>query len=276
VNPLTLLQLLVDPDFQQGFLVGAVGLVLLLVVKRLGWLTVWGAAAFVALAWTGRLTGTPDTPSWALAVAAPVVVVGTWAFRGLSRRAAAWSVCLVFALWVLGVWGTVPDTERARVPMGVAAALLLVLWPRLRVPVGWPGALVAIAALGFVTVTDGAPRTTAMVGSFGMVGMPLVAALAAARRGFGSLSPQGLVAAQVVHVIVSGRIAGQMSNTLAAIGVVIASAVVTGALVPGQRGRQAARKGPPPPEVLLPPDRGSPRPSRIPVLSGFERPRKKR
>jgi hypothetical protein len=275
MNPLTLLGLLGDQAFLQGLLLGAGGLVLAVVLRQAGWLLAWGAAALAALAWTGRLHGEPSTPQWGLPVALLVVAAGTGAFGGLARRAPAWAVCTLFAIWVLGVWGTVPDTERAKVPLGVAAAMLLALWPRLKVGVGWPGAAVAIAVLGFVTVTDGAARTSSMIGSFGMVGMPVAAALAAALRGARSLSPPGLVAAQVVHVIVSGRIAGQMSNNAAALALVVVSSAVTGALVPGGRGRRSGQ--PEPPREPMPPlEPRAPRSSGIPVLSGFERPRKKR
>ena len=210
MNPITLLELFGQPDFQQGMLVGGMGLVAVLVVRKLGWLMTWGICAFAALSWTGLLRSSPATPGWALPVTILTALAGTWAFRVLLSRARAWSVGLSFGLWVLGVWGTVPDTERAIVPMGVLAGMLPALWPDLKVRVGWHGAPVAIAALGFVIVTDGVARTSAMVGSFGMVGMAMVAALAARTVRKGQyLSSWWLVASQAVHVIVSGRIAGQ-------------------------------------------------------------------
>jgi hypothetical protein len=275
VNPLTLLGLFGDPEFQAGLLVGLLGLVLVVVVRKPGWLLTWGVAALAALAWTSRLSGEPTSPDWTLPVGLFVVVAGTAAFGVLARSAPAWAVGMLFALWVLGVWGTVPDTERAEVPLGVATAMLPALWPGFRVGVGWPGALIAIAVLSFVTMTDGVGRTSSMIGSFGMVGMPLAAALAVALQGTRSLSPLGLVAAQVVHVLVSGRIAGQMSNDLAAVALVLASAVVTAAMVPGRGGRDAARTEPPaqPPPAPQPRARRS---SGIPVLTGFEQRRRKR
>jgi hypothetical protein len=278
MNPLTLIGLIADPEFQRGFLVGAAALVVLGVVKKPGWLLSWGVAAFLALAWTGGLGGNPETPAWGLPVAAVVAAAGTWALWSLERRAPAWAVGIVFALWVLGVWGTVPDTERARVPMGVAAALLPALWPRLGVPLGWPGALLAIAALGFVTVTDGAPRATAMIGSFGMVGMPVVvAALTLRVRRGAALPPWALIVAQGVHVIVSGRVAGQAESSAAAHAIVIASALVTGGAVVWTR--RAARSAVRTPErnepVLMPPGDGR-TPPKTPLLTGFERTRKKR
>jgi hypothetical protein len=274
MNPFTLIGLLGDPEFQRGFAVGAVGLVLLVLLKKQGWLLTWAAASIAALAWTGRLVGEPTTPSWGLPAIGLVMAAGTGAFYGLARRAPAWAVGLVFAVWVLGVWGTVPDTERARVPLGAATPLLAALLPPLGVGVGWAGGLPAIAVLGFVALTDGAARTSSMIGSLGMVGMPVTAALAAPLRGIGTLSGPGLVAAQVLHVIVSGRIAGQMTNDVAALALVVVSSVVTGALVPGRGGPRKGRRDPGFEPTTVPP-RGE-RPSGIPVLTGFGRTRKKR
>jgi hypothetical protein len=245
MNPMTLFELLGQPDFQRGVMVGGAGLAAVLIARKLGWLLTWGICAFAALGWTGLLRSAPATPGWALPVTVLVAATGTWSFRVLLSRARAWSVGLSFALWVLGVWGTVPDTERAIVVMGVLAGMLPALWPGLKARVGWHGAGVAIAALGFVTVTDGASRTGAMIGSFGMVGMAVAAALAARiarKRQF--LSPWWLVAAQALHVIVSGRIAGQTMDSGGALTIVVLSSVLTGAgLAWGVRGPHAPPSG---------------------------------
>jgi len=230
MDPLTLFELLGQPEFQMGLAVGVLALVTVLIVREAGWLLSWGVGTIAALAWGGLLRWSEATPDWGFPVIVLTAVAGAAAFRILMRQVPAWSGGLVFALWVLGVWGTVPDTERAAVAMGVTAALLPALWPRLRVRVGWEGAAVAVAALGFVTITDGAARVPSIVGALGMVGMPIAAAIVSLwlRRGQ-RLSAWWLVAAQVVHVIVSGRVAGQMLDPEGALIVVILSAVVTGA-----------------------------------------------
>lgn len=230
MNPLTLLDLLGHVDFQRGFVVGLAATIVLVFVRQAGWLLVWGVAAIVALAWTGMLRGNPAAPGWGVAAVGVTAIASAAAFRVLLRQVPAWSVGLVFALWVLGVWGTVPDTERAIVTMGTTAAMLPALWPALRIRVGWEGALVAVGCLGFVVITDGAARTSSMVGALGMVGMPVAAAAALEwLRTDRRPSPWWLVAAQVVHVIVSGRIAGQTHQAAVAVTVVILSALVTGA-----------------------------------------------
>jgi len=229
MNPLTLLDLLGQPDFRLGFGVGLLALVILLLVRQTGWLLAWGVAAVVALAWSGWLWENPTTPEWGIVAVVVTAVASAVSFRILLRQVAPWSVGLVFAVWVLGVWGTVPDTERAVVVMGTTAAMLPALWPGLRIRLGWEGAAVAAAALGFVAISDGAARTSSIIGSLGMIGMPLVAAgISRWWRAGGRLSPWWLIGAQVVHVIVSGRIAGQSHQGGVALTLVVLSALVTG------------------------------------------------
>jgi hypothetical protein len=160
-------------------------------------------------------------------------------------------VGVVFALWVLGVWGTVPDTERAVVVMGVTAALLPALWPGLRVRIGWWGAPLAVALLGFVIATDGAARPTAMVGSLGMLGLPLVAAaLTLGWPKSTAFPPWWLIAAQALHVIVSGRVAGQLGSPLGALAVAALSALAIGGVLAFAVPRPRSRRGIPEMKVV--------------------------
>ena len=132
MNPLTLLELLGEPQFQTGFVIGLIALAALLIVRKAGWFLAWGLAALAALTWTGFLRSSPEVPSWAIPAAALTVMASAVSFYAIMRRVPAWAAGIAFALWVLGVWGTVPDTERAAVTMGTTAALLPGLWPGLR------------------------------------------------------------------------------------------------------------------------------------------------
>lgn len=229
MNPFTLLELLGQPEFQSGIAIGVAGLVLLLILRRVGWLLVWGVAAFGALAWVGRLGGTEAAPEWGLVAVAVTAIAAAAAFYVLLRQLPAWSIGIAFALWVLGVWGTVPDTERAAVTMGVTAAMLPALWPALRVRIGWEGGVVAVAALGFVAITDGSARPISIIGALGMAGMPITAAAALHwLRPSRQPSAWWFVGAQAAHVIVSGRVAGQLLQLEGALVVVILSALLMG------------------------------------------------
>jgi len=229
MNPLTLLELLDQPEFQRGFAAGVVALVAVLLIRKAGWLLAWGLAAVAGLAWSGLLRSNPMVPEWGLPAVAVTALAAAASFYALMRKMPAWAAGIAFALWVLGVWGTVPDTERATVVMGVTVAMVPVLWPGLRIRSGWEGMAVAAAVLGFVVITDGAARTTSIVGALGMVGMPVAAAASSWLRPHARPSPLWLVAAQAVHVIVCGRVAGQMLQPKGALIVVILSALVTGA-----------------------------------------------
>lgn len=230
MNPLTLLKLIFEPHFQTGFLTGILAVAVLILVRKAGWFLLWGTAAVLGLAWAGVLRTNPASPAWSIPAVAVTVVTAAFSFQSLMRRMQAWAAGAAFALWALGVWGTVPDTERAMVTMGVTAALVLCLWPRFRIRVGWEGILLAASVLGFVTIADGAARPVSIVGALGMVGMPLAAAIASSRlRPQKHLPPFWFVGAMAMHVIVCGRVAGQLFDLLGALTIVVLSALLTGA-----------------------------------------------
>jgi hypothetical protein len=248
MNPLSVLDLITRQEFQTGLVYGLFAVVALLLVRKAGWFLLWGIAAALAVNGAGFLRASPSSPAWGLPAVAVATLAAALAFRTLARQMPAWAVGLAFSLWVLGVWGTVPDTERARVAMGVTAALLPCLWPGLRIRLGWEGMLLAAAVLGYVAVADGAARPPAIVGALGMVGMPVTAALAS--RWFdarGVPSPFGLVAAMALHVVVCGRVAAQLPDVRVALVVACLSALATGAglaLFGGSRPGRALRPGP--------------------------------
>jgi hypothetical protein len=230
LNPLALFDLLTREEFQTGLVCGLFAVAALLLVRKAGWLLLWGIAAVVALSASGFLRASPSSPAWAPYAAAVAVLAVALAFRTLARDVPAWAAGAAFALWVLGVWGAVPDTERAGVAMGVTAALLPCLWPGLRIRLGWEGMLLAAGVLGFVALADGAARPPSIVGALGMVGMPVAAAIASRRAGpRGAPSPAWFVGAMGVHVIVCGRVAGQQHDLRLALLVSCLSALATGA-----------------------------------------------
>ena len=89
------------------------------------------------------------------------------------------------------------------------------------------------ALLGFVAAADGAARPITIVSSLAMVGMP-VAAAASALLLHKKRAPSAvwLIAAQALHVIVSGRVASRLQDPGLALVVALVSALVTGGLLP--------------------------------------------
>ena len=230
MNPRTLLALLTEPDFLHGLAAGVGATVLMLASRnRIGWSLCWGVAAAGGLLWTEWRDSWSVLATWTMLPAVAWVLAAGVAVRELDRKAPPWSVLAMFALAVLGVWGTVPDTEGAAVLMGVTVGMAPAIWP-LQARAGAFGPFVAFTAVAVVAVVDGAPRPGSIVGALGAAGMLLVApaALRIRRTAPAALSGWILVVTQVAFVIVSGRLAGRMTPAGPAFTVWTAAAVAFG------------------------------------------------
>lgn len=231
MDPLTLLELFVQPEFLKGLAVGVIAAVVVLLIPRIDWFLAWAVAAVAAVAWIGR-TGGALTMWWSLPAAGAASLFAGIGAKDLERMVPSWVVVVAFSFSVLGAWGTVPDTERAGALMGVTVGGLAALVVRRGVAIGWIGAILAVGILGDVIVSDGAIRGGAIVGSLGALGMLIVAPAIVLVTGVGPrLPPLWLLGGHVLHVIVSGRVAGRMHDPVAATLVVAASAAVAGGLL---------------------------------------------
>ncbi len=245
MNPLTVLGLLQEPRFLTGAGIGLMGAFAVFAApKAVGWFVAWTGAAVVGLVLTGFPGWPPQVEAWMLAVAMLTTAVVPVAAADLRGRTEGWIPPVLFALAVLGVWGTVPDTEEARVLMGVTATMVVVALgpkaPRWTIP----GLTLATAALAYVVLVGGWPRHSAVIGACGSVGMlvaaPLVLTVQRARsrrvrgryrsrrRSNPPLEPWALVASQVLLVILSGRLAGRADSALAAAGLLLVSYTAVG------------------------------------------------
>jgi hypothetical protein len=242
LNPLTLLALLGDPRFGIGAVAGGVAAVIFRVGgRRLDWFLLWAFAGAAALAVTDGLDWSSNVRPWALGAAGgAILAVGVSTFR-LLPRTAFWVPRVLFALAVLGVWGTVPDTEHARVLMGVTAALLVLGFGQAQSPVTRPGLMLATAVLAYVVLVDGWPRDSSIVGALGSLGMLVVAPITSAVQGMVAerrneresaprwLEGWSLVAAQVLLVILSGRVAGRVDSAVSAAVILLVSCLLVAA-----------------------------------------------
>lgn len=245
MNPFTLLALLGDPRFGVGAAAGGVAaLIFRIGGRRLDWFVLWALAAVAGLAATDGLDWSSNARPWALGAAAgAILAVGAITPRLLARTG-FWVPRVLFALAVLGVWGTVPDTEHARVLMGVTAVLVVLGFGHAESPVSMPGLMLATAVLAYVVLVDGWPRDSAIVGALGSLGMLVVAPIALAGRGMLASRGRGpakasewsdwtnamsLVAAQVLLVILSGRAAGQAGSATWATAILLVSSVIVAA-----------------------------------------------
>ena len=77
----------------------------------------------------------------------------------------------LLAITALGVYGCVPDTERAVVVLGVAATIGCTGWPVRVTAVGSAGAAAFVGLVAWLAGTDGIARTGSVVGASACVGV---------------------------------------------------------------------------------------------------------
>ena len=236
MNPLTLVALLVEREFLWGLGCGLACAAMVWAARgRFPWLAAWAGAAVVGLVATDWLQDFASAPSWALVPGLTFVALGAVGARAVERHASGFALVSLFALTVLGVWGTIPDTEGARVLMGVTAGMAPAALSQVRAS----GAGLALAVIATVVLVDGVGRPGSIVGALGCAGLLLIVpGVIAARRsrevtswhsgGGTRLSAWLLVGAQVALVISSGRLAGTEEDPTRAFAIWAVAALAVG------------------------------------------------
>jgi hypothetical protein len=135
--------------------------------------------AGAGLAIPGALVLTSQTgsaaASWIRTLVVVTVAVGGTLVADFDHHyhATGWSVVL-YAVSVLGLYSTVPDTERALVLLGACLPLMLLGWP---VPVGSFGTTGSYAAVGvfaWVAAFEGVGRRSSVIGGVTCLGLFLI------------------------------------------------------------------------------------------------------
>jgi hypothetical protein len=175
-------------------------------------------------AWIAPLVGC------SVAVAGPLVA-------SFDRRFGprGWPMVL-YAITALGVYTTVPDTERALVLVGVSLPLALLGWPFALASLGSAGAYAAVGALVWVGATDGRGRQTAIIGAIACLGLLVLEPAARLLRGRRATvlavlprSVWAVIPVAVVHlalVYVAARVAGLRHAIGAATAIVVLESVI--------------------------------------------------
>ncbi len=134
-------------------------------------------------------TQVPPVPThthahWIAPLTVISIVVGAPLVADFDRRFhdRGWPMVL-YAVSVVGVFYTVPDTERALVLLGVVIPLLFLGWPVVFSSLGNAGAYTAVGVLVWVSATEGRGRHTAIIGGVACLGLLVVEPLARAFRG---------------------------------------------------------------------------------------------
>jgi hypothetical protein len=198
-------------------------------------------------------TGLPDV-HWVGTLVVVTAVLGGTLVADFDRRyhARGWPV-VMYVVSVVGVYFTVPDTERALVLLGVAVPLLLLGWPVALASLGTSGAYPAVGALAWMAAFEGLGRLSAIVGSVACLGLFVVEPLYRlckrnAPNLFDALPQKSWVVIPVafVHlalVFVGSRVAGVRATVGRAVGLAVAElavALVLLALVDGEANRLRA------------------------------------
>jgi hypothetical protein len=169
-------------------------------------------------------TGLLVHPHWVKTLVVATVAVGGTLVADFDRRYRdrGWGPVL-FAISAVGVYFTVPDTERAMLLLGAALPVLLLGWPFPLASLGAVGAYPCVGALAWVAAFDGRGRLTSIIGAVTCLGLFAAEPVARVIR----LSGPGVLAAlprrwwtaivvgigQLGLVAVAARIVGRRAAT---------------------------------------------------------------
>ncbi|MDQ1534983.1 MAG: hypothetical protein QOF28_2744 [Actinomycetota bacterium] len=171
-----------------------------------------------------RDTGLLVHPHWVKTLVVATVVVGGTLVADFDRRyrARGWGPVL-FAISTVGLYLTVPDTERAMLLLGAALPVLLLGWPFPLASLGAVGAYPCVGALAWVAAFDGRGRLSAIIGGVACLGLfaaePVARVIRLSGPGVLAALPRRWWAAIVVGVgqaglvAVAARLAGERSAT---------------------------------------------------------------
>jgi hypothetical protein len=224
-------------------LLAAAGLVTGILARRREWLGLFGIAlaapGAIVLATHLQVTAkhAPPRPSWIAVLVVGSVAIGGPLVANFDRRfgARGWPLVL-YAVTAVGVYATVPDTERALVLLGVSVPMLLLGWPAALVSLGSSGSYAAVGALVWVAATDGRGRETAIIGAIACLGLLVIEPAARLLRGRRATVLAALptsiwtvvpvAGAHLVIVYVASRVAGLRHAIGAATTIVVIESVI--------------------------------------------------
>jgi hypothetical protein len=172
-------------------------------------------------------TGLPDV-SWVAPLVVVSTVLGGTLVADFDRRYAkrGWPVVML-AVSVVGVYFTVPDTERALVLLGASLPLVLLGWPIAIASLGSVGAYPAVGAIAWTAAFEGRGRHTAIIAGVACLGLFVAEPLTRALQGFKSTVFAALpktwwmaIPVALVHLVlvfVASRIAGLRTDVSQAV-----------------------------------------------------------
>ncbi len=141
----------------------------------------------------------------------PVVAVGLGLALHYWKQASHRHLLgILFAISAFGIWTTVPETEGARVLLGVAVPLSLATVKGIDGRIVAPGAFSLGAMVVWVAGSGGADRPGSIVGAIGAMG--ILALLPLLPRGHARISPWLILGTHSLLVLVAARFFGLMED----------------------------------------------------------------
>jgi hypothetical protein len=187
----------------------------------------------------------PLDAMWVRSLVVVATVIGGLALASFDRRWARHGLgAPVLAMWVLGAYVTLPDTEAALAMFGATVVVAVGAWPLRLACVGASGALPMAGLIAWTVRYSGTGRTSSIVGAVACAGVLVIepAARALRRSGTGPLDAMVnpsrgrwwtlLVVApiQLALIFVAGRVAGLSREIERAVVIVAAEAILAIAL----------------------------------------------
>ncbi|HEV8297179.1 MAG TPA: hypothetical protein VGQ20_07780 [Acidimicrobiales bacterium] len=183
----------------------------------------------------------PTHVRWVQILVGTTAVVGGAAAASLDRRWARHGLGPpLVALWALGAYVTLPDTEGALAILGATMAVALAAWPARVVALGGAGALPLVGLIAWNAAYGGFGRPSSIVGAVACAGVLVVepATRMLLRSGLGPIDAIAkpkrarwwtfpvVAPVQLGLVFVAGRVAGVGHSLDRAIVIVVAGGVV--------------------------------------------------
>jgi hypothetical protein len=149
----------------------------------------------------------------------------------------------MFAISAFGIWTTVPDTDLARILIGIAIPMAFATLPPFNVRISGAGGFALAGALAWLPLWGGDQRTGSVIGAWACIGMIALLPVALRLMPGLRLALWQLVGLHIGVVLVSARVIGLWDRaTAAAIGVALLAAAILAVVLLIRRSHALAGK----------------------------------
>ncbi|MGA7226697.1 MAG: hypothetical protein WBZ45_00630 [Acidimicrobiia bacterium] len=168
----------------------------------LGWIPI-GIGA-VVISWRGGFHS-----AWVI-LATPIAIVAVgYALTMWSKRLPHTLIGPMFAVTAFGIWVTVPETELARILLGVSLPLALATLKPISARISAAGAFALAGVVAWLVATGGEARGASIIGGWASMGaMALLPFLAPGARGLVERRPWLVFGLHAALVFIGARVIG--------------------------------------------------------------------